>query len=129
MQKIKCLFESLQVEVNYTVRKLYFECSADSLFTIEVDVFLENEGGKIIPLFIDGEIKFLGSDRQKALFNAMEFQNNFAKHPSFFGPDVTGKPAVKTRNIAVKGLPTHLETLFEGFLIECAHCGSYSRRV
>lgn len=125
MQKIQDLFESLQTEVNYTIQKLYFECTAldqrnDSIVaydgsprTIEIDVFLTNINGKTVPFFIDGEIKFRENERQQALLAASEFQKDFAKHPSFFDLDVTGLQVVKARNIGIICLPSHIKSLFE----------------
>lgn len=127
MQKMKDLFESLQTEVNYTIQKLYFECTArnqrndpiiaydGSLRTIEIDIFLTNINGKIVPFFIDGEIKFRENDQQQALLAAIEFQKDSTIHPSFFGPDVTGQQSVKARNMGIIGLPYHMKSLFEEF--------------
>lgn len=127
MQTMKVLFENLQTEVNYTIQKIYFECIAlsqanvpifgynGSLRTIEIDIFLANINGKVVPLFNNGEIKFCENDQQQALIAAREFQQDLMQHPSFLGPDITHQPAFKARYIAVVGLPSHVKELFKKF--------------
>jgi hypothetical protein len=128
-QKIKVLFENLQPEVSQVVRKLYFECTAmnkendpllaynHSVRTVEVDMFFTQIDNKIVPFFIDGEIKFREKDRREALSAASDFQRETSQHPLYFGPDVSGQQAMKARNIAVMGLSSSLEALFEKYSV------------
>lgn len=126
--RIKIIINKFRSEVNYIVRKLYFEIKARDQYgnslrntdgtepTIEIDVFLRMVDGKIVPVFIDGEVKFRDNDQEIAVSAATVFRKDILKKPSYLGIEVTDNLRIKARHIALKGLPATIQAYFEEYV-------------
>lgn len=121
LKNMKQIFDTFSPEVNDRVCKLYFEVplrdrennllmdSKGDFRTIEVDIFLKNREGSLIPFFIDGEVKFHEKKRKQALSCATEYRLRSATHPCYLGIDVTDRQGLRSRNVALAGIPRDIE--------------------
>jgi hypothetical protein len=121
LKRMKKIFNTFSSEVNDRVCKLYFEMPLkdieDSLVidskgnsrTVEVDVFFKNRENVLTPFFINGEVKFREKEREEALLFASNYRLNTTNNPSYFGADVTNKQGLKSRSIALAGMPKDIE--------------------
>ncbi len=130
MLKLKGLFNDFYPRVKDVIYKLYFEILAKdvknrsvlatggSVRTVEIDIFLKNIEGKLSPFFINGEIKFREEDREQAIELASLFRKQSSLHPSYFKTDITDRKSLKTRNIALTGIPSDLASFFSEHIKE-----------
>jgi hypothetical protein len=124
MKKLKSIFYSFNNEINDIVCKLSFEMiardqqnrllmAADGApRTVEIDIFIKNHDERLIPFYINGEVKFREANAEQALVAAMQFREDHSFHPPFFGIDVSDKQGMKARNIALVGLPAQIADYF-----------------
>ncbi|PIS03211.1 MAG: hypothetical protein COT85_04095 [Chlamydiae bacterium CG10_big_fil_rev_8_21_14_0_10_42_34] len=111
--KIKEIFNALHPEVNLVINKLYFEVLTNEFEKdskpIEVDTYFKIEEGKLIPYFINGEIKFSQDDTSYLDIN---FDSQLKQHAPYLDLDGSNYQRLKARNIALAELPEEIKDYF-----------------